>query len=722
MKKDSLYDRIVFLFLSCVCVLGLIMVPFIRENSDTTIDRSNVEAFSQIGSWINQVAVTLSQDMLTEVTGSNIRYVDMMMTDANRQLLLNRGISEEQIMDECRQVETYLNEHYKEALNLGNLHALVMQNDSKKAIRRPQDNQLLRQEQLSDSYQFWICAVYDHHGVLNVTSNLNYGNSDFSPMSELKKEMEKYSFLGRYLQEPTIRDMTFVFGIPYNLESEDRISQLMNQSELQSYQMITGHVNVVLYSFVILGALILCGKKNHEKRLLKFLDSVALELRLVVIMICLAIMPFLAGKGGMILQQILAYNTNPWFALYQLLSYEMLFFMEIGALFFSVYWIISFFRDGWQETVKTMATRSFWKKCYVVAGKLWVAFKQWISDSLTVDFSCRPQGRLIRLMILNGVVLSALLLLLEDFYAAVVYSVVLYFVLMHGINRLNRDYRTLLDSLKKTAQGDLDVVVSEDLGVFEELKKELDDIRTGFRNAINDELKSQKMKNELISNVSHDLKTPLTSLISYIDLMKQEKDEKKRQEYLDVLQRNSFRLQHLIEDLFEVSKANSGDLKLELIDVDLVALISQTLFELNPLIEHNDLQMKLFYSHDKIVLPLDPQKTYRIVENLISNAAKYSLSGSRVYLRLIDRGRDVVLTLKNISKAEIDFDPNDLVERFVRGDKSRNSEGTGLGLAIAKGFAESQHARFSIQTDGDFFQVTIIFDREELEMLKQKTE
>ena len=200
--------------------------------------------------------------------------------------------------------------------------------------------------------------------------------------------------------------------------------------------------------------------------------------------------------------------------------------------------------------------------------------------------------------------------------------------------------------------------------------------------------------------------------------MKQETDEAKRQEYLAVLERNSMRLKHLIEDLFEVSKANSGDLKLNVVDVDLVSLISQTLFELAPAIENAGLTIKTSYSHDKIVLPLDSQKTYRIVENLISNVTKYSLRGSRVYLTLIERGEEVVLSIRNISQTEIDFDPNDLVERFVRGDKSRNSEGSGLGLAIAKGFAESQHAHFTIQTDGDFFKVIVIFNRQALADLK----
>lgn len=179
------------------------------------------------------------------------------------------------------------------------------------------------------------------------------------------------------------------------------------------------------------------------------------------------------------------------------------------------------------------------------------------------------------------------------------------------------------------ARGDLETEVHEDLGIFEPLHSELDDIRYGFNTAIAEETKSQKMKTELISNVSHDLKTPLTSLISYIDLMKQEPDEAKRQEYLAVLERNSMRLKHLIEDLFEVSKANSGDLKLNVVDVDLVSLISQTLFELAPAIEKAGLTIKTSYSHDKIVLPLDSQKTYRIVENLVSNVTKYSLRGSR---------------------------------------------------------------------------------------------
>lgn len=232
--------------------------------------------------------------------------------------------------------------------------------------------------------------------------------------------------------------------------------------------------------------------------------------------------------------------------------------------------------------------------------------------------------------------------------------------------------------------------------------------------AIEEETKSQKMKTELISNVSHDLKTPLTSMISYIDLMKKEKNKEKKNEYLETVERNSLRLKHLIDDLFEVSKANSGELKLDLIDVDLVSLVNQTLFELNPQIEKSGLTFKKNYFKEKVIVKLDAHKTYRIIENVISNVVKYSLENSRVYIAIEDINNKISVSVRNTSRNEIDFDPNDIVERFARGDSSRNSEGSGLGLAIAKGFTEAQHGQFRIETDGDIFKVIIDFQKNDI--------
>ncbi len=225
---------------------------------------------------------------------------------------------------------------------------------------------------------------------------------------------------------------------------------------------------------------------------------------------------------------------------------------------------------------------------------------------------------------------------------------------------------------------------------------------------LNEEVKSQKMKTELISNVSHDLKTPLTSIITYVDLLKNDNlSPNKRNEYIETLDRNSLRLKNLIHDLFEVSKANSGNIKLNFVNVDLVALIQQTKFELADKFNEKNLTFKTNFPEEKIILSLDSSKTYRIFENLLINISKYALENTRVYIDI----DEVKIIFKNISADEIKISEDELVERFIQGDTSRNTSGSGLGLAIAKSFTELQNGIFKVNVDGDLFKAIVIFKK-----------
>ena len=296
--------------------------------------------------------------------------------------------------------------------------------------------------------------------------------------------------------------------------------------------------------------------------------------------------------------------------------------------------------------------------------------------------------------------------------AAIIYTVFLYFVLRKYFNDIRNKYQILLEATNKIAEGNLDVTIEEELGVFEPLKDELQKIQKGFKNAVNEEVKSQRMKTELISNVSHDLKTPLTSIITYIDLLKDENiSEENRKLYLDTLDRKSQRLKNLIEDLFEVSKATSKNIQLNIVNVDIVSLMKQTQFELSDKIEESSLKFKWNFPGNKVIVPLDSQKTFRVFENLLINIVKYSMQNSRVFIDIIDGNEEVYVTLKNMSANEIDFTAEEIVERFARGDKSRNTEGSGLGLAIAKSFVELQGGTLDIEIDGDLFKVVLKFKK-----------
>lgn len=325
-----------------------------------------------------------------------------------------------------------------------------------------------------------------------------------------------------------------------------------------------------------------------------------------------------------------------------------------------------------------------------------------------LDLTKDAHKTIIKVISVNAVILLIISLLwYGGFFMTVIYSVILYLILRKYVSGLQKKYSVLLKATNEMAEGNLNVTIDEDLGVFEPFKPQIIRIQEGFKKAVDEEVKSQKMKAELITNVSHDLKTPLTAIITYVNLLKEEGiTEEQRKEYLDVLERKSLRLKVLIEDLFEVSKANSQNITLNLTDVDIMSLLKQVSFEMADKLEAAGLDVRMNLTDEKILLSLDSQKTYRIYENLFGNIAKYAMRGTRVYVNGFRIDDMVVITLKNISAQEITVDSADLTERFVRGDASRNTEGSGLGLAIAKSFTELQGGELSLEVDGDLFKVT----------------
>lgn len=219
------------------------------------------------------------------------------------------------------------------------------------------------------------------------------------------------------------------------------------------------------------------------------------------------------------------------------------------------------------------------------------------------------------------------------------------------------------------------------------------------------------MKTELISNVSHDLKTPLTCIKNYIILLQNETlEEKQRKEYLENLNQYTNRLTTLIEDLFEVSKVNSGNVSLNSTMLNIIALLDQSCAESSDIMNSKNLTLMKQYDNNEYMVYLDGDKTYRIFENLLSNIGKYAMGNSRVYLEVKKENNKVKLTFKNISEMPMNFTGEEISERFVRGDSSRHESGSGLGLAIAKSFTEVQGGDFMITVDGDLFKVTITFD------------
>ncbi|EQH99276.1 his Kinase A domain protein [Clostridioides difficile F314] len=253
---------------------------------------------------------------------------------------------------------------------------------------------------------------------------------------------------------------------------------------------------------------------------------------------------------------------------------------------------------------------------------------------------------------------------------------------------------------------------------FTSLAENINNIGEGLDRAIEEQVKSERMKSDLITNVSHDLKTPLTSIINYVDLIKKEESIQPEyiNDYINVLESKSKRLKLLIEDLFEASRVSSGNIELQISKIDLVQLLRQSIGELEEKLSKNNLYLKLNVPNDKVYIWADGRRMYRVFENLLSNIAKYSLEETRVYIDVYDYGENVKVTMKNISSYELNFDPSEIMERFKRADESRNTEGSGLGLAIARDLVDLQGGKFYIEIDGDLFKANLEFQKYEEEI------
>lgn len=247
-------------------------------------------------------------------------------------------------------------------------------------------------------------------------------------------------------------------------------------------------------------------------------------------------------------------------------------------------------------------------------------------------------------------------------------------------------------------------------------KKTYEEINKGFNESLEEQMKSERMKIELITNVSHDLKTPLTSIISYVDLLSKETDlSDTARDYIQILAEKSDRLKHIVSDLFDLAKSTSGDVNLNLETIDIGMLIEQTLGDMEDSIEDLGHQIKMNLPNTPVEIVADGNKLYRVIQNVLDNAFKYALKGTRIYVDVEEQNGMGVVTIKNISSYEINFTSEEILQRFNRGDKARTADGSGLGLSIAESFTHVCGGDFKVEIDGDLFKVVISFPLASLE-------
>lgn len=400
-------------------------------------------------------------------------------------------------------------------------------------------------------------------------------------------------------------------------------------------------------------------------------------------------------------------GTDEWVALLRCGDVLVLTFATFVVIYLIFVALCPVFYLGVKEYIRQY---SFIYQIFPTIKNWWQKFKDEINR---FNFEDNGTKLILKLVIGNFIIVAILCCMwTAGVLFAVIYSVVLFYVLENKYDKIVADYQVLRKGTKRIAEGDLNTIITEDIGVFEPMKGDLTQIRDGFKKAVDEEIKSQRMKTELITNVSHDLKTPLTAITTYVELLKKEDiTEEERKEYVDTLDRKSQRLKVLIEDLFEVSKASSNNITLNLMNVDIVKLMKQVVVEHKEKYDEAGMQLHWKVPEEKVELQLDSQKTYRIFENLFLNIQKYAMPNSRVYIDVVDEDEQVSIIVKNMSAEPLNVAGEELVERFVRGDASRNTEGSGLGLAIAKNFTEAQKGTFDVCVDGDLFKTTLVWKK-----------
>ena len=373
-------------------------------------------------------------------------------------------------------------------------------------------------------------------------------------------------------------------------------------------------------------------------------------------------------------------------------------------------WTIALFTFGWNTA------NWLWRLVVHICRRCWELVKtvfRWMGSKLAAFYSLLPlmwQWLLTGVLLMGGLAFAMLnrsegMIVLMLCAGAV--------VVFYGAS----SFGTLLDAAKRMGKGDLETKVNDKhmVGAFKDFAGDLNALADVAVVAARNQLKSERMKTELITNVSHDIKTPLTSIINYVDLLQKPHTQEEQEQYLEVLSRQSNQLKKLIEDLMEMSKASTGNMAVDIMAVNAVEAVNQALGEFADKFERIQLTPVFRQPEEPVYMKADGRLAWRVLSNLLSNAYKYALPGTRLYIDLMELEGKVLISLKNISREELNVSADELLERFVRGDTSRNTEGSGLGLNIAQSLMELQKGQLQLLVDGDLFKVTLVFPAARME-------
>ncbi len=507
-------------------------------------------------------------------------------------------------------------------------------------------------------------------------------NEDLQKISEFSMNKQYYTAFDETVQ---------------NLDSTSDITlnrALYNQTKsLYKYSYSTLIISIIIGSIELIYLIYSLGYvKNKEEIYLSWLDKIPLE----ILFFGYFLLFFVEAALLAICLSVISVDVNLCVMLIMLVGY----FSVLSALY------------GAGTLLKRIKVHTFFKNSVTYRILKWLVQKY--KNVKNTISSNKNLGGKIALYFIGIVTVSILIgLIFKEFgiLLDIVFWIWCYYKIMKEVDK----FKQIHDATEKIYKGDTDIKLDESLytGVLKELAIYINDIAGGFSNAIKESLKSERLKTELITNVSHDIKTPLTSIINYVDLLKQENiQNEKAKEYIEVLDNKSQRLKKLIEDLVEASKASSGNIKINKEVLNVKELLNQVTGEFEDKFNSRCLNIISKLPEETVYIKADSRYLYRVLENTYSNVAKYAEENTRVYIDcILEEKNTVAIYVKNISKDELNISADELMQRFVRGETSRNTEGSGLGLSIAKSLTELQDGTFNIYLDGDLFKVAIKFKR-----------
>ena len=550
-----------------------------------------------------------------------------------------------------------------------------------------------------DSSRYFKEINIDYNG--NIIEKIYVNGKEIDRNNALSRFIDKYSYGSRYFGYNST-EYNYNSEVNYNNQEKHNVAiYIWMPKELQSGDVVyESFINVqknvssfylscvVFVIFFVLLILCILYLAKYNKRLL-LIENIVNRFK---------VYPIEYKIGGAILAWIIwhmgiriYYNSNNYIRRLNLSSIIWV-SVVVVIYYFLIRIIIANYNEG--TLFKNNITIKAWN---------------YLSDVMNRGSIIRTFLIMTALYILSGLVLLFLSAWLWIWPIGIVVGIILtiiyIIILIKDLVYLDK----IMVGAKAAVEGKLNYKIEEKgRGHLRELAHDINNIKEGLRKSVENEMKSENMKTELITNVSHDLKTPLTSIINYIDLLKRENIEPENaRDYVSILDKKSQRLKILIEDLFEASKAASGTMELNIARIDIGQLLKQALGENDERFKDSKLEVKLNVPDDKVFINGDGKRLYRVFENLLSNIVKYSLSNTRVYIDMFKENDEVIIVMKNISAYELSFDTNEITNRFKRGDASRSTEGSGLGLAIAKSIVELHNGSFKIEADGDLFKSII---------------